>query len=119
MNLRIALLALALAAPAAAAPGGRIDVLQTGDYICETAGDATGAAGIHSAADDFTVHNASTYSNGGANGTYLVTGDLVAMTSGPKRGQKFRRLSGNFLRQLDASGKDGALRCVRRVVNNS
>lgn len=40
------------------------------------------------------------------------------MTSGPKRGQRFHRLSDRFLRLMDANGKDSALRCIRRVVNN-
>ncbi len=52
-------------------------------------------------------------------GTYLLTGDLLVLTSGPKRGQKFRRVSDNFLRKLDAGGQDTPLRCVRKVVNNS
>ena len=59
----------------------------------------------------------STYRVGAEEGTYLLTGDMVTMTSGPKRGQRFHRLSGNFLRKVDADGKDTALRCIRLAPN--
>jgi hypothetical protein len=119
MNRPAILLLLLATGPALAAPGGPIDRLQSGSYVCELPGDATGPAGIRAPEHDFAVVNSSTYTMGRASGTYLVTGDLVAMTSGPKRGQKFHRLSDNFLRQIGPDGKDGPLRCVRQVVNNS
>jgi hypothetical protein len=40
------------------------------------------------------------------------------MTSGPKAGEKFHRISDNFLRKLNADGTDGELRCIRMVTNN-
>lgn len=112
---------LAACAPARSikpVPGGEIGVLQQGFYVCELPGDATGAAGIRQDAQDFSVHNGSRYSTPAGRGTYLLTGDLVQMTSGPKKDQQFRKLSNNFLRELDASGKETDLRCVRRVQNN-
>lgn len=114
-----ALAACAPAQPIRPVPGGPISVLQQGFYVCELPGDATGAAGVRQADQDFSVHNASRYSTAAGRGTYLLTGDLVVMTSGPKRGQKFRQLSANFLRELDAGGTETDLRCVRRVQNNS
>lgn len=99
-------------------PGGEIGVLQQGLYVCELPGDATGAAGIHQEGQDFAIGNGSRYETKAGSGTYLLTGDLVQMTSGPKQGQQFRKLSNNFLRQLDASGLETALRCVRQVLNN-
>ena len=44
--------------------------------------------------------------------------DESPFKSGPRKGEVYRRLSGNFLRRLNADGSEGALRCVRRVVNN-
>lgn len=107
------------AGAALAAPGGPIATLQLGDYVCELPGDAGGAAGIRQPQRDFTIVNASSYSASGGRGTYLLTGDRVQMTSGPKKGERFIKLSENFLRELDAAGQQTALRCVRQVVNNS
>ncbi len=122
MNRALILLAgLAACAPAQTirpVPGGEIGVLQQGLYVCELPGDATGAAGIRQQAQDFTVRNGSRYSTAEGIGTYLLTGDLVEMTSGPKKGQQFRQLSDNFLRALDATAKETDLRCVRQVQNN-
>ncbi|MCZ8323972.1 MAG: hypothetical protein O9283_01770 [Sphingomonadaceae bacterium] len=111
------IIALAAASPALATPGGAIGTLQQGEYRCELPGDATGPAGIRQPGQDFTVHNSSRYSTGEGRGTYLLTGDQVIITSGPKQGQRFKRLSANFLREVDAAGKDTPLRCVRRVRN--
>lgn len=110
---------LSIAASASAAPGGLIATLQVGDYACELPGDAAGPAGIRQPQHDFAVINATSYVTIAGRGTYLVTGDLVQMTSGPKKGERFIKLSANFLRALDASGKQTTLRCVRQVVNNS
>jgi hypothetical protein len=112
-------LVLTLSAAAIAVPGGLIGVLAPAAYACEMPGDATSAAGYRVDAENFTIANSNSYSNAKGRGTYLLTGDLLVLTSGPKRGQKFRRISDNFLRKLGPDGKVTALRCVRRVVNNS
>ena len=119
--LRLTLPLLALAAGGAAleaAPGGPIDYLPLGDYICELPGDATGPAGIRQPDQGFSVINATTYTTATGRGSYLLTGDRLVLTSGPKRGQRFHRLSQNFLREMTADGRDGSLRCVRQVTNN-
>lgn len=103
---------------ALAAPGGPIDRLPLGDYVCELPGDATGPAGIRVPEQSFSVLNASTYTTSRGRGTYLLTGNLLVMTSGPKRGQRFRRLSQNFLREIGPDGQSGPMRCVRQVINN-
>ena len=118
MNRSFALILALAAAPAKAAPGGAIDTLQLGNYACELPGDATGPVGRRVEAEDFVVVNASSYTTSEGRGTYLLTGDQVTMTSGPKRGEKFRRLTPGFMRKLDTSGAESGLRCVRRVVNN-
>ena len=113
-----ALLLLAIAAgQAEAAPGGRLGSLRLGDYQCELPGDPNGPVGLRQPAEDFAVRLNSTYRVGAAEGTYLLTGDMVVMTSGPKRGQRFHRLSPNFLRKVDVEGKDTALRCIRLAPN--
>lgn len=117
----ILLAALAACAPAQTlrpVPGGEIGVLQQGLYVCELPGNATGAAGIRQEAKDFQVLNGSGYSTASGRGTYLLTGDLVELTSGPRKGEQFRKLSNNFLRQLGADGKETELRCIRQVQNN-
>jgi hypothetical protein len=109
----------ALSAAALAVPGGPIDVLAPAAYQCEMPGDASGPAGYRVQAEDFSIVNSNTYYTAGGRGTYLLTGDLLVLTSGPKRGHKYNRISDNFLRKLGDDGKDSALRCVRRVLNNS
>jgi len=104
---------------ALAAPGGPIDTIHRGDYYCELPGDATGLAGIVVPEEGFSIVSGSSYTTPQGGGSYLLTGDLLTMTSGPKRGEKFNRLSNNFLRKLDAEGKESTLRCVRRTRNNS
>lgn len=101
-----------------AAPGGPIGTMQLGNYVCELPGDATGAAGLRVPEQDFTILNASSYEAGGLAGTYLLTGDVLVMTAGPKQGQRFRKLSDNFVRLIEADGSTGNLRCVRQVSNN-
>jgi hypothetical protein len=104
--------------PASAAPGGAIDTLLQGAYVCELPGDATGPAGRRVDGAGFTVVNASSYMTADGRGTYLLTGDQVIMTSGPKRGDRYKRMSAGFIRQIGPDGKPGDLRCVRRVANN-
>lgn len=103
-----------LATPALAAPGGPIDTIHRGAYVCSLPGDATGPAGFPQPDEGFEVFSGSSYGTPEGRGAYLLTGDTLVMTSGPKRGQKFNRLSANFLRKLAPDGTESALRCVRR-----
>jgi len=97
-----------------AAPGGRLGTLPIGEYRCELPGDATGLGGHPVPDENFAIRNASSYANAVGSGSYLLTGETVVMTSGPKRGAQYRRLSDNFLRKLDKTGQETRLRCVRR-----
>ncbi len=119
MRYLIAMAAALVGSSELAASGGQIDVLRTGSYVCELPGDAAGLAGVHQPAEDFAVVNASNYAVGGARGSYLLTGEQMTITSGPKRGARYRRVSGGTLRALDGAGRDTALHCVRGVPNNS
>lgn len=118
MTSALTLLAALAASPSLGAPGGPIDTLQLGSYVCELPGDATGPAGHRVAGEDFTVLNASSYATPGGRGSYLLTGDRMVVTSGPKKGQRFHRVSASFLRLMQADGSDSELRCVRQVSNN-
>ena len=118
MTSALILLALAAASPARGAPGGPIDTLQLGTYVCEMPGDATGPAGYRVEEEDFTVTNASSYLTRGGRGNYLLTGDRIVVTTGPKKGQRFHRISASFLRLVQADGSDSDLRCIRQVSNN-
>ena len=115
---RSALALALLSSQAPAAPGGGLATLPLGTYMCELPGSALGAAGVRRPAEDFTVLHASTYDVGEDTGTYLLTGNLVQMTSGPRQGTRYRRVSENFLRKLNPDGSDSPLRCVRGVPNN-
>ena len=108
-----AITALWLAASAAAAPTSAIATLPHGVYVCELAGDALGEAGHPIAAEGFTITHSSSYLVGNEMGSYLLTGTLLTMTSGPKQGQIYRRKSENFLRKLSADGSETSLRCIR------
>lgn len=112
-------LLIAAAAPAEAAPGGRLATLPLGEYVCETPGGAWGPAGILMPEAGFRIETNSTYrAADGHRGTYLLTGRLLAMTSGPHQGEHYFRQSRGFLRLLDASGRMTRLRCVLRLANN-
>ncbi len=117
-RLTVVLAALgAVTSPAFAAPGGAIGTMPLGKYTCELPGDATGSAGQHVPEADFTVINASSYATPKGQGTYLLTGDALTMTGGPLRDSRFRRVSGGYLRKLEADGSEGKLRCVRGRID--
>lgn len=116
--LATALAAMAFAAPLSAAPGDAIGTLAIGRFVCELPGDALGPAGVPQPEADFAILNASAYRSDAGAGSYLLVGDVMTFTSGPRKGEKYRRISANFLRRLNPDGSDGALRCVRRNRNN-
>lgn len=115
MKPALTLILLAMAAPALAAPGGPISQLSPGTYQCEQPGDAGGATGLRVPGEDFEIINANTYRTADGRGTYLLTGDVLALTSGPKAGERYHRLTNGFLRKM-AGERDTSLRCVRRLL---
>ena len=120
MNRAFLLAALTLlAAPAMAVPGGEIDTLEIGRYVCELPGDALGPRGELQPAQDFSIVFGSSYRVGEVRGTYLLTGDEVVMTSGPRKGERYNRITPGFLRRQNADGSDGDLRCVIANRNNT
>jgi len=112
-------LLIAFESPLSAATGGDIDTMAIGQYLCELPGDATGPVGKHMPGEDFAIVNASSYRAQGRMGSYLLTGEILAMTSGPQEGKRYHRLTNGFLRRVGDDGKDTELRCIRRRRNNS
>lgn len=119
--LKYAIPALLLAASGAAfaVPGGPIDVLAPAAYACEMPGNATNADGYRVDEENFAIADSTSYFTPEGRGTYLLTGDDLVLTSGPKKGNRYRRASDNFLRKLGPDGKETTLRCVRKVLNNT
>jgi hypothetical protein len=105
------LLAAAVAAPALGQ--GPIGTVERGVYVCELPGDAARRAGIVQPDESFTIQSASRYSAVQGRGTYLRRGDVVTLTSGPRRGERYTVVSPNFLRRID-NGQPGRLRCLRQ-----
>jgi hypothetical protein len=104
--------------PAAAVPGGDLTVLTKGHYVCEVPGDPDNPdlfGGIRRPDSDFDVVGDSSYRARGVRGIYFMTGDSIRFTGGPLQGARFHRTGPNFLREVDADGTDGDLRCVNSV----
>ena len=111
----LAALALALATFAAvsARAEGQIGTLERGIYSCEFPGDANGRAGLAQDQLGFTIATGSRYASVEGSGTYLRRGEMVKMTSGPRKGEQYQIVSEGFLRRLE-NGRAGSLRCVRQ-----
>ena len=118
MKKLIAIALIALSGPALAVPGGLLEILPRGNFMCEAPGDASGPVGLHNPSADFAIVNDSSYRTPQGDGIYLLTGNSLVMTSGPMNGIQFRRVTDRFLRKLDANGSETKLRCVFRVANN-
>jgi hypothetical protein len=105
--------ALLIAAPLAATTGGKLDTLARGSWVCEMPGDAGTERGIPVEGADFVVTLSSTYRTLDGSGTYLRTGDLVTITSGPRKGERYRVQTERMIRKLAADGTDEGMRCVK------
>ena len=84
-----------------------------GPYECALPGDAAGAAWIPQESESFTIARASRYRSAEGRGTYILKGDELTFTAGPKNGQKLRRTGTNELREITEDGSTGRLICVR------
>jgi hypothetical protein len=92
---------------------GVLGILQHGTYQCALPGDAGGEAYRVEPAESFRIGTASSYVNDKGNGIYLLRGDEVVFTRGPKKDQRFLRLGDNTLRKLNADGSPSKLVCTR------
>ncbi|ANY20554.1 hypothetical protein A6F68_02049 [Tsuneonella dongtanensis] len=114
MVARLAFLAalVALASTASLAEG-RLGTLESGRYLCELPGDASGLASIPIQDGWFDIINASSYASGSGSGTYLLTGKTVVFTRGPMKGMTFKRMGARSLKAINAEGELAKMRCVR------
>jgi len=108
----------AAATPARAVPGGEIGTLATGPYVCEVPRPEAVSRGSVVDEAGFTIVTASSYRSRGTLGSYLLTGTEAVFTSGPRKGERYRRISAGSLRKLDAGGTETPLRCVLANHNN-
>ena len=100
-------------APALAGVNGRVDTLERGAYACEMPGDAASRRGVPVPEEGFTITNGSAYAADGKNGTYLRVGDIVTMTSGPRKGSRYALKNERHLKKLAQDGNPTGLRCVK------
>jgi hypothetical protein len=108
-----ALAALLLATPVLATTGGKLGTLDRGSWTCEMPGDAGSERGIPVDGAEFVVTPSSTYRTETGSGTYLRTGDMVTITSGPRRGERYRVATERMLWKLAPDGSDEGMRCVK------
>jgi hypothetical protein len=92
---------------------GVLGILQHGNYQCALPGDAGGEAFRVVPDESFRIGTASSYVNDKGNGIYLLRGDEVVFTRGPKKDQRFLRLGDNTLRKLNPDGSPSKLICTR------
>lgn len=106
------LVALMAATASAALAQGPIDTVLRGRYVCEMPGNAAVGASVPLPDRSFTIESSSRYSAPQGGGVYLRRGDRMDMTSGPRRGETYLVVRPGFLRERQADGKPGRLRCV-------
>ena len=92
---------------------GMLGILQHGDWQCALPGDAGGDAFIEVPSEAFRIGTASSYINPEGNGIYLLRGNEVVFTRGPKKDQRFRVLGENTLQKLNPDGSLSKLICTR------
>lgn len=102
----------------ASAPGGMLRTMPHGAYQCTLPGDAGGKAYKVMETEAFQIGTASSYTSAEGRGNYILRGDQLTFTRGPKKGQKFERISTNQLRKLDSAGERKKLRCIRLGGSN-
>lgn len=107
---RIGMLIALFATPALAASGGPLDTLMLGQYECERPG-APAAPPVAEPAASFMITTSSRYVTPSGEGSYLLTGNSIAMTSGPLAGTRLLRVRSHFLRRIE-DDKPGPVRCV-------
>lgn len=99
--------------PAHAVPGGKLGTIAGGLWFCELPGDAASPALARPDENFSAIPDSSYVAPDGRRGTYLLLGDRLTMTSGPREGDRYVLESAGMLRKLLASGEAGPLRCIR------
>lgn len=98
--------------PAQRPGGGALGTLPHGTYQCALPGDVAGKAYEVVEDEQFRIGAASKYRNAQGTGAYLLRGDELIFTRGPKAGERFKRISTNQLRKLDGQQPTDLL-CTR------
>ncbi|WP_298303077.1 elongation factor P [uncultured Erythrobacter sp.] len=93
--------------------GGMLRTMPHGVYECALSGDAGGSAYEVVATEGFRISTASRYTDDNGDGTYILRGNRLTFTAGPKNGQRFERVGQNQLRKVDVEGKRSELLCTR------
>lgn len=101
----------ALAVPAQA--DGMLTTMPHGRYQCSLPGDAASTARILIEPAHFRIASASSYRSAKGRGTYIMKGNILTFTRGPKNGERYKRVGDNALQKLDAEGKPSRLLCSR------
>ena len=109
----LAIPAVAGATLATMPQSGRLDTLPTGLYECTLPGDANGPAWHRIPDSDCSILNAASYEARGERGVYLLRGDQVTFTRGPLKGMMLERTGKRIMRERQADGTLGRMRCVR------
>lgn len=101
-------------ARAAAPSSGVLGILPHGIYQCALPGDAGSEAFRTVPTESFRIGTASSYANDEGSGIYLLRGNELVFTRGPKKDERFRRLGDNTLQKLNPDGSLSKLICTRR-----
>jgi hypothetical protein len=92
---------------------GMLGILQHGNWQCALPGDAGGEAFIEVPDEGFRIGTASSYESPAGSGIYLMRGQEVVFTRGPKKDERFRVLGENTMRKLNPDGTLSKLICTR------
>ncbi|WP_066527868.1 hypothetical protein [Erythrobacter sp. CCH5-A1] len=95
------------------ATGGMLGILRHGDWECALPGDAGGEAFVPVPAEAFRIGTASSYESPAGSGIYLLRGNEVIFTRGPKKDERYRVLGDNTLQKLAPDGSPSRLICTR------
>ena len=93
--------------------GGMLRTMPHGTYECALPGDAGGKAYEVVEDAEFSISTASRYSDARGEGTYIMRGNKLTFTAGPKSGERYDRTGQNQLRKVGADGKRTDLLCTR------
>lgn len=92
--------------------GGMLGTIQRGTWQCALPGDAGGEPYRVVVEEGFTIGTASSYHTPAGQGIYLLRGDELVFTRGPKKDQRYRRLGNNTLQKLGPGGSPSKLICT-------
>jgi hypothetical protein len=105
---------VAAASPLLAQEGRMLRTMPHGEYECALPGDAAREAYRVVPQASFGIAAASRYRTAEGVGTYLMRGEELVFTGGPRKGEQFRRVGPNQLQRLKEDGSVSKLLCTRR-----